>query len=113
VHFLQLESLCRQELASRLTLNCVDNTVQAQKLTGLKITIIDVFDDYALSNQVSENLCKSYPLAKRAHLKSGGNFPYLSRSDEVNLHLQVPNISSGFVSQKLTLLYFADSSQVF
>jgi maspardin len=113
-HFalLQLESLCRQELASRLTLNCVDNTVQAQKLTGLKITIIDVFDEYALSNQVSENLCKSYPLAKRAHLKSGGNFPYLSRSDEVNLHLQVL-ICSDIVSQKFQLFYVADSSQVF
>ena len=30
-----------------------------------------------------------YPDAKRAHLKDGGNFPYLSRSDEVNIHIQV------------------------
>ena len=32
---------------------------------------------------------KCYPDAKRAHLKSGGNFPYLSRSNEVNLMIQV------------------------
>ncbi len=47
------------------------------------------FDEYALSNAVREEVYKCYPNAKLAHLKSGGNFPYLSRSAEVNLHLQV------------------------
>lgn len=56
---------------------------------NLPITIIDVFDEYALSNVVREEMYKCYPNAKLAHLKSGGNFPYLSRSAEVNLHLQV------------------------
>ena len=32
---------------------------------------------------------KCYPEAKRAHLKSGGNFPYLARSEDVNTHLEV------------------------
>lgn len=50
---------------------------------------MDVFDEYALSNDVREEMYKCYPNAKLAHLKSGGNFPYLSRSAEVNLHLQV------------------------
>jgi len=72
--------------------------VLSQKLAGLKITVVDVFDEYALSNQVREQLYKSYPLAKLAHLKSGGNFPYLSRSDEVNLHLQVGYCKSLFVA---------------
>ncbi|CAN8005647.1 unnamed protein product, partial [Ixodes hexagonus] len=48
-----------------------------------------VFDTSALSQQVKEDLYKLYPHAKRAHLKRGGNFPYLSRSDEVSMHLQV------------------------
>jgi maspardin len=30
---------------------------------------------------------KCYPQAKLGHLKSGGNFPFLSRSDEFNLFL--------------------------
>ncbi|XP_059490605.1 maspardin-like [Neocloeon triangulifer] len=85
----RLESLTQPELASRLTLNCLECAVQPQKLSGLKITLIDVFDEYALSTQVRENLYKSYPSAKLAHLKSGGNFPYLSRCDEVNLHIQI------------------------
>lgn len=85
----RLESLSQKELASRLTMNCVSCYVEPQKLSGLCITILDVFDDYALSNAVREEMYKCYPSAKLAHLKSGGNFPYLSRSDEVNLHLQI------------------------
>ena len=41
---------------------------------------------------------KCYPDAKRAHLKSGGNFPYLSRTDEVVTHLEVILQSSIYVS---------------
>ena len=48
-----------------------------------------VFDDCALSQPVKEELYKCYPFAKRAHLKTGGNFPYLCRSADVNLYLQV------------------------
>lgn len=63
--------------------------MEPQRLAGLPITVLDVFDEYALSNHVREDLYKSYPWAKLAHLKSGGNFPYLSRGDETNLHIQV------------------------
>jgi len=59
-------------------------------MRGLKsVTIMDVFDDYALGLPIKEKIYQEYPDAKLAQLKSGGNFPYLSRSDEVNLHLQV------------------------
>ncbi|XP_043475686.1 maspardin-like [Leptopilina heterotoma] len=85
----RLESLTQPELASRLTMNCVNCYVQPQKISHLQITIMDVFDEYALSNVVREEMYKCYPNAKLAHLKSGGNFPYLSRSAEVNLHLQI------------------------
>lgn len=85
----KLESLNQQELASRLTLNCMNCYVQPQKLLGMVITIIDVFDKCSLSTAVREDLYKLYPEAKRAHLKTGGNFPFLSRSDEVNIHIQI------------------------
>lgn len=84
-----MESLTQPELASRLTMNCVSCYVEPQKIWHLPITIMDVFDQYALSNDVREDMYKCYPNAKLAHLKNGGNFPYLSRSAEVNLHLQV------------------------
>uniref|UniRef100_A0A1I8GDC3 Maspardin n=1 Tax=Macrostomum lignano TaxID=282301 RepID=A0A1I8GDC3_9PLAT len=60
----------QQQLASRLTLNCQDDYV---------------FDDNALTSRVREETYKCYPDAKRAHLKSGGNFPYLSRASEIHL----------------------------
>lgn len=85
----RLESLPQAELASRLTLNCVKGYVEAHKLAEVAVTIVDVFDEYALSNTVREELYKCYPTAKLAHLKSGGNFPYLSRCAEVNLHLLI------------------------
>ncbi|XP_038211506.1 maspardin-like isoform X2 [Zerene cesonia] len=85
----RLESLTQSELASRLTLNCTPCYIQPQKLYDIPITIMDVWDESALSSRVREDLYKSYPQAKLAHLKSGGNFPYLSRSDEVNLHLLI------------------------
>ncbi|XP_034935148.1 maspardin-like [Chelonus insularis] len=85
----RLETLSQAELASRLTLNCINCYVEPHKMGDLPVTIIDVFDEYALSNIVREEMYKCYPSAKLAHLKSGGNFPYLSRSAEVNLHLQI------------------------
>ncbi|XP_061720856.1 maspardin-like [Cydia pomonella] len=85
----RLESLNQSELASRLTLNCTPGYMQPHLLSSLPVTVMDVWDECALSPQVREDLYKSYPQAKLAHLKSGGNFPYLSRSDEVNLHLLI------------------------
>ncbi|XP_028411696.1 maspardin-like isoform X2 [Dendronephthya gigantea] len=84
-----LDGLERSSLASRLTLNCLSSYVEPQKIANIPMTIIDVFDECALSDQVKESLYKLYPHAKRAHLKSGGNFPYLCRSSEVNLYLQI------------------------
>lgn len=62
--------------------------MKPEQLYHLPITVMDVFDEYALSNNSREVLYKCYPHAKLAHLKNGGNFPYLSRAAEVNLHLQ-------------------------
>lgn len=50
------------------------------------MTIIDVFDESALSMQARASLRSYYGYANLAHFKTGGSFPYLSRSDDVNLH---------------------------
>ncbi|ELT96510.1 hypothetical protein CAPTEDRAFT_228609 [Capitella teleta] len=84
-----LESISQKELASRLTMNCMNAYVEPQKLSEMPITLIDVYDASALSQSVKEEVYKCYPNAKRASLKTGGNFPYLSRADEVNMHLRI------------------------
>ena len=38
----QLDNLSQQELASRLTLNCMNCYVEPQKLAGVEVTILDV-----------------------------------------------------------------------
>ncbi|CAJ0962556.1 unnamed protein product [Ranitomeya imitator] len=48
-----------------------------------------VFDQSALSTDAKEEMYKLFPNARRAHLKTGGNFPYLCRSAEVNLYVQI------------------------
>lgn len=57
--------------------------------TWLLWFVMQVFDQSALSTEAKEEMYKLYPNARRAHLKTGGNFPYLCRSAEVNLYIQV------------------------
>lgn len=50
-------------------------------------------NDYsAIPQQLKDQLGERYPGARRAYLKTGGDFPFLSRPDEVNLHLQVHEV---------------------
>lgn len=90
-----MKSLTQEELASRLTL-CT--TVGASKrlrqagtleLAQEKITFIDSINDVSVPNFLREQLYILYKNAKKAFLKSGGDFPYLSRFDQLNLHLMV------------------------
>ncbi|WRX17198.1 hypothetical protein QQP08_009685 [Theobroma cacao] len=46
-------------------------------------------DFSAIPQQLKDQLSERYPGARRAYLKTGGDFPFLSRPDEVNLHLQL------------------------
>jgi len=87
----QLEALNQSELASRLTLNCVESTLKPAELPfdKTKITMIDCLDEVALPERVRDELYKFYPEAKIAELRVGGNFPYLSKPDDVNLYIEV------------------------
>ena len=88
----KLKSLLQNELASRLTLNSLStlNPVKFEKLRKIPITIIDVWNT-SVADTVKENFHKHYPHAKLAHLKTGGDFPFLTKSEEVNLYIMVSN----------------------
>jgi maspardin len=85
----QLETLSRDELASRLTLNTLPATVGQLGLADSSITIMDTNDYCAVPSFLKDQVGARYPGARRALLKSGGDFPFLSRADEVNLHAQL------------------------
>ncbi|KAM6569050.1 hypothetical protein CsatB_017035 [Cannabis sativa] len=85
----QVETLSREDLASRLTLTVDAASVGSLLLSDSLITIMDTNDYCAIPQQLKDQLSERYPGARRAYLKSGGDFPFLSRPDEVNLHLQL------------------------
>ncbi|XP_037495656.1 maspardin isoform X2 [Jatropha curcas] len=85
----QVETLSREDLASRLTLNVDAASVGSLLLSDSCITIMDTNDYCAIPQQLKDQLGERYPEARRAYLKTGGDFPFLSRPDEVNLHLQL------------------------
>ncbi|KAJ9555303.1 hypothetical protein OSB04_009917 [Centaurea solstitialis] len=85
----QVETLSREDLASRLTLSSDAASVGPLMLSDSLITIMDTNDKCAIPQQLKDNVSERYPGARRAYIKSGGDFPFLSRPDEVNLHLKL------------------------
>ncbi|XP_039138324.1 maspardin-like [Dioscorea cayenensis subsp. rotundata] len=99
----QVETLSRDDLASRLTLNANAVAVGALFLSDSFITIMDTNDYCAIPQQLKDQVSERYSGARRAILKTGGDFPFLSRPDEVNLHLQLHLMRVG-VEAKLDLV---------
>ncbi|CAL4941329.1 unnamed protein product [Urochloa decumbens] len=85
----QVETLSRDDLSSRLMLNVNVASVGSLMLPDSLITIMDTNDYSAVPQQLKDQLYERYPGARRAVLKTGGDFPFLSRPDEVNLYLQL------------------------
>ncbi|CAK8562829.1 unnamed protein product [Lathyrus sativus] len=85
----QVETVSREDLASRMSLTTDNASVGPLLLSDSFITIMDTNDYCAIPLQLKEQLSERYPEARLASLKIGGDFPFLSRPDEVNLHLQL------------------------
>ncbi|KAL8138711.1 hypothetical protein V2J09_004712 [Rumex salicifolius] len=85
----QVETLAKDDLASRLNLTVDSCSVGSLLLSDAFITIMDTNDYCAIPQECKDEVGERYPGARRADLKTGGDFPFLSRPDEVNLHLQL------------------------
>ncbi|XP_020581727.1 maspardin isoform X2 [Phalaenopsis equestris] len=85
----QVETLSRDDLSSRLTLNAAPASVGPLLLSDSLVTIMDTNDYCAIPQYLKDQVTERYPGARRAIMKSGGDFPFLSRPDEVNLYLQL------------------------
>ena len=85
-----LNCLNQKKLASRLA-TCYKNDYARylHHLQNMPVTLMDVYDDNSIPQYVRDDMHKSFPHAKHAHLKTGGKLPFLSRSSEVNLHLRL------------------------
>ncbi|XP_057708794.1 maspardin isoform X3 [Corythoichthys intestinalis] len=69
--------------------NFAKGPVDPEMAGAIDFMVDRVFDQSALSLEAKEEMYKLFPNAKRAHLKTGGNFPYLCRSADVNLYIQI------------------------
>jgi len=87
----QLDTVPSDDIVSRLTLNYSVGPIVATslQLDQDKITIIDCLDDFDIPEKVRDEVHKLLPEARKAFIKTGGNFPYLSRAEEINLHIEV------------------------
>lgn len=83
-------SSSRDVLASRLALSTTASTVVNRvHIPQTSITLIDALDRQQPALQLSELTASQLPEARRAHLKFGGDFPYIAAPDDVNVHLIV------------------------
>jgi maspardin len=82
-----------QENASRLKLLCLEKKINRKNFESdvpdENITIIETMDNKIYPNSMREKLYSTYPNAKRALLRDGGTFPYLSRPEDFNIYLTV------------------------
>lgn len=85
----QVETISKDDLASRLSLTADTVVVGPLLLSETFITVMDTNDYGSTPQQLKDEVSERYPGARQAYLKSGGDFPFLSRTDEVNLHLQL------------------------
>ncbi|KAL3687904.1 hypothetical protein R1sor_014213 [Riccia sorocarpa] len=99
----QLETLTRDELASRLILNTTPTAVGQLPIPDSAITIMDTNDYCAVPQVLKDQVSARYLGARRAHLKTGGDFPFLSRAGEVTLHLQLHLMRAGVEGQMPTV----------
>ncbi|CAN8067044.1 unnamed protein product [Agarophyton chilense] len=80
----------RETLASRLALSLSTTSVIDRILVPeQRITLIDTVDRSPAALQLSHDTASQLPRAKRALLKQGADFPYLSVPEDVNVHLVV------------------------
>eukprot|EP01083_Nonionella_stella_P084554 234119_1 len=86
---LQLESISRSDLASRLTLNCTLGSVYDIEIPRKRITVIDSLDAFSLPESLRDSLYNLVHGARISNLKTGGDFPFLSRPEEFTMLLQV------------------------
>lgn len=85
----QVSALSRDQLASRLTLSSHHCRVQSNWLQELPITLVYALDSSALSQEAVDETRAAYPQARLADLNTGGNYPFLTRAEELDVFVQV------------------------
>jgi len=85
----QVHELSGDDIACRMTLNCLARHVEQISLEQSRLTIIEVSSETTVPEPLRRELRVRYPDARSALLKATGDFPYLSHPDEATLFVEV------------------------
>lgn len=85
----QVNSLSGNDLASRLSLNCTPSCVGPAQLSRTSITLMESNGETMVPEELRRQLRGLYQNCRVAQLKGTGDFPYLSRPEEVTLFIEV------------------------
>lgn len=94
----------REALASRLTLNCTKNTIRSVEYDQYKISLVDTVDDVILPHTMRQQVYDLLPHAHQAFIHNGGDFPFLSVPEFVNIHIITHMRRNGYFPNKEEIL---------
>lgn len=84
----QVCELSGNDLASRLSLNSTASTVETS-FDHARVTILESSGETMVPDELRKHLRSVYSDARVALLKASGDFPYVSKPDEVSLFIEV------------------------
>lgn len=91
----QVDYINGDDLASRLSLNSTASNVGPTVLEQSRITILESDGETMVPEDLRRHLRGVYPGARVAMLKATGDFPYLSKPEEVTLFVEVHMRNAG------------------
>jgi maspardin len=85
----QVNEISGIDLAGRLSLNSTDSSAAQMSLEADKLTIIESSGETMVPEELRRDLQRRYASSRKAELKSGGDFPFLSRPEETAMFVEV------------------------
>ncbi|CAE8616533.1 unnamed protein product, partial [Polarella glacialis] len=85
----QVHQISGDDLGSRMSLNCTPSLVSPLRLDYSQIVILESSGETMVPEELRRELKELYRDSRLAQLKSTGDFPYLSRPEEVTLFVEV------------------------
>lgn len=96
---LQIADLSGNDIASRLSLNCNPSWVSTFG-NQTRVTIMESRGSTMVPDELRRQLQSMYPEGRQAQLKATGDFPYVSRHDEVTLFVEVHLRGVGVITSR-------------
>ncbi|KAH7830770.1 putative Alpha/beta-Hydrolases superfamily protein [Monocercomonoides exilis] len=85
----KIDDVSRDTLVGKLLMQCTEETIEKPPIDGKYVSIMTSLDINDSSRLRSESLRQLYPGSREVFFKTGGDFPFLSRSEDFNMHFRV------------------------